>query len=326
MAAHAAQLRYPHGRVLLARTKLAYVHLRNLLNDAKRDRTARVAGYVGIWLPDEFVLLFLREGEPVNALTIGANGADPVSIGAAVARVPAEPEFGEICFHEAPADQLVCMFHTLRTSPTPWPNSLSPADPRALFPHLREVNFTGAVEVVLRDTVNYLVFRDGLIQHMYLTDDLGAERTEQLSRLFGPPSPRPRVRVRGWMAPLIMPAQTPPGLIAAYRELVDRLYAELASAGVPVPSAVGERVRTSLLDQHPSLHAFAGGATRPDDPAAEQDEVTAAVAAWTVETLREALDGDEATAAKLIKTAGRDRRHMLHAAGFLSSLPWELEW
>jgi len=74
------------------------------------------------------------------------------------------------------------------------------------------------------------------------------------------------------------------------------------------------------------LHAFAGGATRPDDPAAEQDEVTAAVAAWTVETLREALDGDEATAAKLIKTAGRDRRHMLHAAGFLSSLPWELEW
>ena len=326
MPANAAQLRYPHGRVLLARTKLAYVHLRNLLNDAKRDRTARVAGYVGIWLPDEFVLLFLREGEPVNALTIGEHGAEPVSISAAVARVPAEPEFGEICFHEAPADQLVCMYHTLRTSPTQWPENLSPADPRALFPHLREVNFTGAIEVVLRDTVNYLIFRDGLIDQMYLTDDLGAERSEQLSRLFGPPSPRPRVRVRGWSAPLIMPAQTPPGLISAYRELVDRLYTELASAGVPVPSAVGERVRASLLDQHPALHAFAGGATRPDDPAAEQDEVTAAVAAWTVETLREALDGDEVTAAKLIKTAGRDRRHMLHAAGFLSSLPWELEW
>ena len=326
MPANAAQLRYPHGRILLARTKLAYVHLRNLLSDAKRDRTARIAGYVGIWLPDEFVLLFLREGEPVNALSVNANGAEPVPIGAAVARIPAEPEFGEICFHEAPAEQLVCMYHTLRTSPTPWPDDLAPADPRVLFPHLKDRNFTGVLEVVLRDTANYLVFRDGLIEQMYLADDLGTERSEQLSRLFGPPSPRPRVRVRGWPAPLEMPAQTPPGLVAAYRELVERLYAEMTLAGVPVPSAVGERVRTSLVDRHPSLDAFAGGTARQDDPAADQDEVTAAVAAWMGETLREALDGDDAAAAKLIKTAARDRRHMLHAAGFLSSLPWEIEW
>ena len=47
-----ASLRYPHERVLLARTKLAYVHLRNLISDAKRDRAARVFGYVAIWLPD----------------------------------------------------------------------------------------------------------------------------------------------------------------------------------------------------------------------------------------------------------------------------------
>ena len=326
MPANAAQLRYPHGRVLLARTKLAYVHLRNLLSDAKRDRTARVAGYVGIWLPDEFVLLFLREGEPVNALRVNANGAEPVSIGDAVARVPAEPEFGEICFHEAPAEQLVCMYHTLRTSPAPWPDNLAPTDPRALFPHLKDANFTGVIEVVLRDTVNYLVFRDGLIDQMYLADDLGTERSEQLARLFGPPSPRPRVRVRGWPAPLAMPAQAPPGLVAAYRELVDRLYAEMALAGVPVPAAVGERVRTSLVDRHPSLHAFARGTTTQDDPAADQEEVTAAVAAWMGETLREALDGDDAAAARLIKTAARERRHMLHAAGFLSSLPWEIEW
>ena len=30
-----------HSRVLLPRTRLAYVHLRNLLTDAKRDRAAR---------------------------------------------------------------------------------------------------------------------------------------------------------------------------------------------------------------------------------------------------------------------------------------------
>jgi hypothetical protein len=123
-----------------------------------------------------------------------------------------------------------------------------------------------------------------------------------------------------------MPQQAPPGLVGAYRELVDRVYAELAATGVPVPSAVGERVRTSLIDRYPALQSFAVGPGKPDDPAHEEQEVTAGIAAWTVDTLREALDGDETAAARLIKTAARDRRHMLHAAGFLSSLPWEIEW
>src|SRR6188472_1538956 len=104
MAAHAAQLRYPYGRVLLARTKLAYVHLRNLISDAKRDRTARVAGYVAIWLPEEFIVLFLRDGEVVNAVRSTQRGADAVAIATALGRVPAEPEFGEIAFYEAPVE------------------------------------------------------------------------------------------------------------------------------------------------------------------------------------------------------------------------------
>jgi len=28
----------------------------------------------------------------------------------------------------------------------------------------------------------------------------------------------------------------------------------------------------------------------------------------------------------VVGEAARERRHMLHAAGFLSALPWELEW
>ena len=114
-------------------------------------------------------------------------------------------------------------------------------------------------------------------------------------------------------------------LVAAYRELVERLYAELGSYGVPVPSAVGERVRDALVERHPALRRFAAGA-KPEDPAEDQEEVTAAVAAWVTDTIREALDGDDESAASVVKTAARDRRHMLHAAGFLSALPWTIEW
>lgn len=325
MPAHAAQLRYPYGRVLLGRTKLAYVHLRNLISDAKRDRTARVAGYVAIWLPEEFILLFLREGEVVNALRVTPRGSESLSISAALARIPAEPEFGEIAFYEAPAEQLVCMYHTLLHASAPWPTDLAAGDPRALFPYLRDTKFTGVLEVVNRDTVNYLVLRDGLIEQTYVTDDHGGGRTEQLSRVFGPPSPKPRAKVSGWSGQLTMPSQAPAALVAAYRDLLEKLYAELGSYGVPVPSAVGERVRDALADRHPALRRFVGGA-KSDDPSEDQDDVTAAVAAWVTETIRESLDGDEEAAASVVKTAAKERRHMLHAAGFLSALPWTIEW
>jgi len=325
MPAHAAQLRYPFGRVLLGRTKLAYVHLRNLLSDAKRDRTARIAGYVAIWLPEEFIVLFLRDGEVVNALSATTRGTENIAISSALARIPPEPEFGEIGFYEASPELLVCMYHTLLAQPDAWPADLVAADPRALFPHLRDTNFSGVIEVVNRDMANYLVLHDGLIEQTFVADDNGGGRTEQLSRMFGPPSPRPRARVRSWRGPLTMPAQAPAALVATYREFIERLYSELGSYGVPVPSAVGERVRDSLVANHPSLKRFVIGA-RSEDPADDGDQVTAAVAAWVTGTIREALDGDEDAARNVVKTAARDRRHALHAAGFLAALPWELEW
>jgi hypothetical protein len=325
MPALAARLRYPHGRVLLGRTKLAYVHLRNLLSDAKRDRTARVAGYVAIWLPEEFLVLFLREGEVVNAIRATRRGNEPIAISSAIGRVPAEPEFGEIAFYEAPVELLVCLYHTLLTPADPWPAGFAAGDPKVLFPHLRDERFSGVVEVVNRDTANYLVLQDGLIERSFVVDDNGSGRTEQLARVFGPATSRPKARATAWRGPLHMPTQAPAALVAAYRELIGRMYLELGSYGVPVPSAVGERVRDALLRRYPSLSRFAAG-SRSEDPSEDGQEVTAGVAAWVTDTAREALDGDDEAARRVVAEAARERRHMLHAAGFLSALPWELEW
>ena len=211
MPALAARLRYPYGRVLLGRTKLAYIHLRNLLTDAKRDRTARVAGYVAIWLPEEFLILFLREGEIVNAIRATAHGNEPIAISSALGRVPAEPEFGEIAFYEAPVELLVCMYHTFLVPSDPWPGGFSAGDARVLFPHLRGERFTGVVEVVNRDAANYLVLQDGLIERTFVVDDNGSGRTEQLARVFGPASTRPNALVAAWRGPLHMPTQAPAG-------------------------------------------------------------------------------------------------------------------
>ena len=106
MPATVTGLHYPSLRVLLPRTRLAYVNLKNLLGDAKRDRQARVSGYVAIWLPEELLILYLQRGEPVNACHNDGQGFQPIALGAAIDMVPAEPEYGEITFCEAEDEQL----------------------------------------------------------------------------------------------------------------------------------------------------------------------------------------------------------------------------
>src|SRR6266550_2467096 len=90
MPAIVAGLRFPYLRVMLPRTRLAYVHLRNLLTDAKRDRSARLSGYVAVWLPEEFVVLYLQRGEVANATVMDRKGWNAVAISSALERIPAE--------------------------------------------------------------------------------------------------------------------------------------------------------------------------------------------------------------------------------------------
>ena len=59
----------------------------------------------------------------------------------------------------------------------------------------------------------------------------------------------------------------------------------------PSANACGMR----CVERHPALARFANGA-KPEDPADDQEDVTAAVAAWVTDTVREALDGDDEAA------------------------------
>src|SRR5437762_9016913 len=109
MPASISSLKFPCSRVLLPRTRLAYVHVKNLLTDAKRDRAARISGYVAIWLPEEMLVLYMQRGELINATTFDKNGSRAVSIQRALERVPAEPEYGEITFCGGDDELLDCI-------------------------------------------------------------------------------------------------------------------------------------------------------------------------------------------------------------------------
>lgn len=318
-----AGLRFPHERILLPRTKLAYVHLRNLLTDAKRERAARVYGYVAIWLPEELVLLYLQEGELVNATTLDPSGAMVIPIADALDKVPPEPEYGEICFHEADDEQLACMHFAHVVGEEPWPDELNPLDPHALFPYLLATTFDGTLEVTLDGNVNYLIVRDGVVERAFLSSVHFGELDEKIEALFRPDSRTARMGVRRFPVPPPVPSQAPPALIHAYRELVNGLVRELIGQGKDSAPIIAEIARQSLASTHAPLHSFTAMDRLVHDPVAGVEELTESVAAWITEVLWAAADMDGGPEAILRKLT-HERRHMFQSAGLFERLPWQM--
>ena len=319
-----ATLHYPHERILLGRTKLAYVHLRNLLTDAKRDRAARVFGYVSIWLPDELVLLYLQEGELVNATRRDVHGQRALAIAEALEQVPHEPEYGEICFHEADDEQLACMFTTHVSSPEPWPEELTPSDPTVLFPYLMSTTYDGVLEIVVDGAVNFLTLRDGAVQRGFLTGPAKGNLVDRVAHLFqGNGRPR-QLSVRRWPVPPPLPVQAAPALVQAYRQLVTGLVQRLVDEGKESAPGIADYARRILIPHHPSLEAFSVLGTSIREPVADADELTEAVAAWISQVVLAAIELDTQEPERILKELTWERRHMFQSAGFYEKLPWKV--
>lgn len=318
-----AGLRFPHERILLSRTKLAYVHLRNLITDAKRDRAARVFGYVAIWLPDGLVVLYMQEGEVVNA-TFSADGDQwhAMPIAEAIAKVPGEPEFGEICFHECDDEQLACMWQAQHQETEAWPAELTVTDARSLFPYLRATTWDGMLEIVKDGSRHFLVFRDGSVVRTFIADDSQGPVPARVLKLFEPSRFGGKLRVRRWGVPPALPAQASPALIAAYRDLLARLMERLRAGGSEGAYELAESARTMLVERHPVLAQLRVGVAPTRDPVVSSEALTGAVAAWVGELLFATSDFGGATPESVLAELTRERRHMLQSAGFYERLPW----
>lgn len=324
----AATLHFPHDRVLLRRTRLAYVHLRNLLTDAKRDRSARVYGYVAVWLPEELLLLYLQEGEVVNA-TATHDGLQfrELSIAEAVAMVPSAAEIGEICFHEADDEQLATMYWSQVLEPVAWPAELDLSESAAVFAFLNATMHDGVVEVRADDDgVNYGIVRNGEIVRGFLTGSGRADPHGRLTELLAERPASARERARLWPVPPPLPVQAPPAMIQAYRDLMAAMVKRLTDGGADGASTVAEQARLQLIERHPCLDRLSLKHPHPRDPVTETPALSAAIGAWISELLWTVVPQDGSTPETLIGELAHDRRHMFQSAGLFDALPWKVEW
>ncbi len=324
MPATVTGLRYPCTRVLLPRTRLAYVHLRNLLTDAKRDRGARVSGYVAIWLPEEFLVLYLQHGELVNACLHDGTSFQPIAIGAAVEKVPAEPEYGEICFHETDDEQLACMFASQTVDPEGWPPELKPSDPASLFPYLMAATYDGMVEISHDGAVNYLLFKDGVVSGTFLAGMQGGSIVERVSRLFDEKRRVLHMTVRRWPTPAPIPVQAPTGLVHAYRDLATSLVLRMVAEGRESAPSTAEQARQKLLAAHPALNGISFSGRTPRPVVADAAALTSGTAALINELLWNSTGGDPAAPAAMLRDLMHERRHLFQSAGLYERIHWKL--
>jgi len=324
MPASLAALRFPYSRVLLPRTRLAYVHLRNLLNDAKRDRAARISGYVAVSLPEELVILYLQGGEVANATIRDRDSSRAVAIANALDTVPSEPEYGEVCFHEADAEQLAVMFATQALPRDPWPTGFVAQDPAALFPYLMSTVFDGVLEIIANDAVNYLVFRNGAVARAFLTSAHHGTVVDRVSKLFAREGRAGDLQIGRWGVPAPLPVQAPPALVQAYRDLAAKLVQRFVDDGRESAPAIAEHARQNLVATHPDLDCLSFNGRPPREPISDTASLTSCMAAWIREVVWASVDHDAVAPETVLRELTWDRRHMFESAGLFAQLPWKV--
>src|SRR5438132_3536427 len=215
-----ADLTFPQVNRLIHRTRLAFIHLDNLLAFGKRDRDGRVDGYITAHLPDECLLVFFRKGEAVNAASLHTAGRHVITITEALKRMRAEVERGDLAYCAAPMEQLAWMYGSCAGGYHP--RLIDVNQPEKFFPVLQQEKVSGVLELISNGRVSYLKFDQGKYLSGHFCDKPDAvPPARYLESLFdpGPGNAAPAVSAGTFSAADDLPAQAAAALVSTSREL-----------------------------------------------------------------------------------------------------------
>src|SRR4029077_20545826 len=226
--AHPRELAFPQVNRLIHRTRLAFIHLDNLLAFAKRDRDGRVDGYITAYLPDECVLLFFRKGEAVNSASLHTAGRQFITITEALKRMRAEVERGELTYAAAPMEQMAWMYQAC-AAPVEM-RVVDPAQPGAFFAAFARDKVSGILELMSNGRVSYVRFDAGRYHSGYFCDKpdvMAIPKFLEAQFHAGADGQPPVLTAATFPYVAELPQQAPNALINTYRELYWRIVDEV---------------------------------------------------------------------------------------------------
>jgi len=323
-----ADLQFPQVNRLVHRTRLAFIHLDNLLAYAKRDRDGRIDGYIAAHLPDECVLLFFRKGEAVNAASLHTAGRHVITITEALKRMRAEVERADLEYCAAPMEQLAWMYASCAGGYQP--RAIDVKQPEKFFPLLQQEKVSGVLELISTGRVSYLRFDQGKYLTGHFCDKPSTlPPARYLESLFDPGAgeAEPAMSAGTFPAADDLPAQAATALVNTYRELYWRIVDAVEREFPGEAKRRAQKVTSAIVDTHHALALMSvPRGTDTPDAVVRPEELSTALTDWTLQLLEGAEVMMPGTAPKVLKDATREHRYVLQAAGFYGSLPWQVTW
>jgi hypothetical protein len=321
-------LHFPGSRVLIHRTRLAYIHVDNVLNFAKFDRDGRVDAYLAAYLPDEVILIFFRNGHVVTAVALQQRERSAIPIAKAIQEMRVELERSEVVFMEAPPELLTWMYWGGVARVQPFP--VDQRDPAKVFANLQEDRFSGIVEFIVDGRVSYIQLKGGRFATGYFAekpDDVAVPAW--LERLLQPHADgaRPTVVAGTFPEGSGLPEQASAGLLEAAREVFWRLaeHAEREAPQAGLKRAL--RLRDDVAAAHPPLAVVSvPRAHSLSEDVMTPEQVTTGLAIWTRQLLEQLEVVAPGAAPAVLRAATKDHRFLLQRAGFYGQLPWTVAW
>ena len=321
-------LTFPQVNRLIHRTRLAFIHLDNLLAFAKRDRDGRVDGYITAYLPDECLLLFFRRGEAMNAASLHTAGRQVITITEALTRMRAEVERGELVYAAAPMEQLAWMYQSCAV-PVQM-RTVDPSQPGAFFAGFAREKTTGILELMSNARVSYVRFEGGRYHSGFFCDKpdtMAIPRflESQFQANAAGEAPVLTAAVFPYVADL--PQQAPNALINTYRELYWRIVDEVEKEFPGEAKRRAQKVSSGILEAHKAIAILSAprGAETPD-AVVQPEELSNALTDWSLQLLEGIEVVSPGTAPKILREATREHRYVLQSAGYYGRLPWPVTW
>jgi hypothetical protein len=323
-----SELSFPQASWLVHRTRLAFIHLDNLLAFAKRDRDGRVDGYLTVYLPDECLIVFLRHGEAVNAASLHTGGRQVITITEALKRMRSEVERGELAYCTAPMEQLAWMYQSCAAELQP--RALHPQEPGTFFPLLKQEQVTGVVELISDGRVSYLRFDGGRFIDGYFCDKPAELAVAKfLETQFQPDAAGTPPALSAVVFPVVaeLPAQAPNSLINTYHELYWRIADEVEKELPGQGQRRAQKVCAGIIGTHKALALLSAprGVETPE-AVVRPEELASALSDWALQLLEGVEVMMPGTAPRILKEATKEHRYVLQSAGFYAHLPWQLAW
>lgn len=313
-------------QVYLERTKLRYVNIPNILNDALFDRRARVHGVVGIVLGQLSYWIFMREGEAVNAVR-RERGKAPVAVPISEVLRAAErgDDHGQAFYYGVPEGQLRAMM-AITGTPLDAVGDLGAAEPRAFFLRLQELQLDAVLELEAATALHYLVLKGGEVAEAYLAGvPAGQSRSQFLRSLMDARAWRD-FQIRLFRVVSDLPVQASPGLVRMYVGLMERTLERLSTEiGREAADSALATALVAANPAHPCLGRFElQGGHVVGEPISAAEALTPAIADWFLGALRSAERSGLASAADVAEEVTQPERMALREHGFLLRLPWPL--